>query len=83
MAARAAKNKAQPLENPAVRELLSRESLQAVAFLVDLMRDEGQKIELRMKAAESILDRACGKPGSSPSGGGGGEIAVRFEGELA
>ena len=25
------------------------------------MKDEGQKPELRMKAAESILDRVCGK----------------------
>ena len=82
----APKHKRGSAESQAVRELLVRESPQAVAFLVQLMCDEEQKVELRMKAAESILDRACGKPSSSPAsvggGGTGGEISVRFEGEL-
>ena len=42
------------------RTLLGRSAADAVSVLVTLMRDEGQKPELRMKAAESILDRACG-----------------------
>lgn len=43
------------------RRILSEHTPEAVAFLVEIMRDEAQKPELRMKAAESILDRACGK----------------------
>ena len=41
--------------------MLAAQTGEAVAFLVSVMRDENQKAELRMKAAESILDRACGK----------------------
>lgn len=65
-------------------ELLIREVPQAIALLSSIISDEGQKPELRMKAAESILDRVCGKPTTaSPGGGAGrGEIAVRFEGDL-
>ena len=44
-----------------VRRLLSTYAPEAVAFLVEIMRDAAQKPELRMKAAESVLDRACGK----------------------
>lgn len=52
----------------------------AVSVLVSLMQDEGQKPELRMKAAESILDRACGKSGGAPPDGSSAVIV--FEGEL-
>ena len=51
-------------------------------MLVALMRDEGQKPELRMKAAESILDRVCGKSGSAPVSGDSLPDSVRFEGVL-
>ena len=66
------------------RQLLAEQTPHAVAVLVCLMQDAEQKPELRMKAAESILDRVCGKAGT---GGGivGGESAptvVRFEGCL-
>ena len=65
------------------RRLLGRSAAEAVAVLVSLMRDEGQKPELRMKAAESILDRVCGKAGSTVSGVSDGiPESVRFEGEL-
>ena len=65
------------------RLLLGRSAADAVSVLVGLMQDEGQKPELRMKAAESILDRVCGKAGGSavPTGDGIPEC-VRFEGEL-
>ena len=66
-------------------ELLAREVPQAIALLSRLMCDEEQKPELRMKAAESILDRVCGKPSTAALTGtssGREEIAVRFEGEL-
>ena len=67
----------------AVRALLSEKSPEAGAFLVNLMQDEEQKTELRIKAAESILDRACGKAGSAAVGtASGGEMIVRFEGAL-
>ena len=65
------------------RRLLGKNAAEAVAVLVALMRDSTQKAELRMKAAESILDRVCGKAGSTvPSGGEGVPDSIRFEGEL-
>ena len=65
------------------RKLLGKSAAEAVAVLVCLMRDEGQKAELRMKAAESILDRVCGKAGNTVSSVGEGiPESVRFEGEL-
>ena len=65
------------------RTLLGKSAADAVSVLVGLMRDEGQKPELRMKAAESILDRVCGKAGgvTAPSSDGIPD-SVRFEGEL-
>lgn len=66
-------------------QLLAREVPQAIALLSRLMCDEEQKPELRMKAAESILDRVCGKPSTSAGSGaslGAGELTVSFEGEL-
>ena len=65
------------------RKLLGKSAAEAVSVLVTLMRDPAQKPELRMKAAESILDRVCGKAGST--GGTPAEgipDCVRFEGEL-
>ncbi len=65
------------------RELLSKSAAEAVAILTALMRDEGQKPELRMKAAESILDRVCGKAGSTTSTPADAiPESVRFEGVL-
>ena len=46
------------------------------------MRDATQKPELRMKAAESILDRVCGKAGSTGGIAEGIPECVRFEGVL-
>ena len=67
------------------RRLLGKSAAEAVAVLVSLMRDEGQKPELRMKAAESILDRACGKatsaqPVEAPAAP---PAVIVFEGELS
>ena len=68
----------------AVRALLAAEAPQALAVLVTLMRDEAQKPELRMKAAESILDRACGKASSAACDTDAREqsVTVSFEGVL-
>ena len=79
--ARAKRNEAVAEE---VRRILGSNAPEAVAFLVEIMRDSAQKPELRMKAAESILDRACGKaiaakeadaPPAPPA-------VILFEGEL-
>ena len=65
------------------RSLLGKSAADAVSVLVGLMRDEGQKPELRMKAAESILDRVCGKAGGvAPTGDNEIPDSVRFEGVL-
>lgn len=67
-----------------VRRLLADHAPEAVAFLVEIMRDEGQKPELRMKAAESVLDRACGKATAAlpPEQGEAPPTTVLFEGVL-
>ncbi len=65
------------------RTLLGKSAADAVSVLVGLMRDEGQKPELRMKAAESILDRVCGKAGgSAPTTSDEIPDHVSFEGVL-
>ena len=64
------------------RRLLRQRTADAVAVLVELMQDEGQKPELRMKAAESILDRVCGKAGSGTVGTESVPTAICFEGVL-
>lgn len=73
-------------ESDAAREtgkLLCAHVAEAVAVLAELMLDVGQKPELRMKAAESILDRVCGKAGSAATGTGEtAPASVRFEGVL-
>jgi hypothetical protein len=65
------------------KALLEKCAIDAVRVLVSLMQDEGQKSELRMKAAESILDRVCGKAGNAGATSGV-QIpdTVRFEGDL-
>ena len=67
-----------------VRRLLAANAPEAVAFLVAIMRDEAQKPELRMKAAESVLDRACGKATAAlpPEQGEAPPTTVSFEGVL-
>lgn len=67
-----------------LRRLLAERVPEAVAFLLQIMRDEEQKPELRMKAAESILDRACGKASSAQptESEGTAPISISFEGVL-
>jgi hypothetical protein len=63
------------------KQMLLASGAAAVEVIVSLMQDSGLKPELRLKAAESILDRIGGKNGSlEVSGEGIG--AVRFEGVL-
>ena len=68
----------------ATLRFLGERAEEAVEVLVELMRDTQQKSELRMKAAESILDRVCGK--ASSTGGGVMEeappVSLKFEGVL-
>ncbi len=83
MPRRAPKNEQSAVAEQTLR-LLGERTAEAVAFLVELMRDEEQKPELRMKAAESILDRVCGKAGSTQGAPSEGNVplTVRFEGAL-
>ncbi|MBQ8351595.1 MAG: hypothetical protein IJW51_04855 [Clostridia bacterium] len=61
--------------------LLLRSGVAAVEVIVSLMQDCELKPELRLKAAESILDRTFGKKIAQEAEGGGGGV-IRFEGEL-
>lgn len=63
------------------RVLLREAGATAVSVIVSLMNDTENKPELRLKAAESILDRACGKTGSVFDTGESAGV-IRFEGEL-
>lgn len=63
------------------KQMLLASGAAAVEVIVSLMQDSGLKPELRLKAAESILDRIGGKSGSL-EGSGEGIGAVRFEGVL-
>ena len=69
-------------KTPDPRTLLREAGASAVAVILSLMNDTENKAELRLKAAESILDRACGKAGSSPLDMGDAAPIIRFEGEL-
>jgi len=51
--------KAQPKE---VKEMLKAATVPAVKLLIATMNDKKTKPELRIRAAEIILDRALGKP---------------------
>ena len=67
-----------------LRRMLRAKAPEAIGVLVMLMNDEGQKPELRMKAAESILDRACGKASSAvpQDAAPAPPAAISFEGVL-
>ena len=65
------------------RSLLDERGFEAIAFLLEVMHDENVKTELRVKAAESILDRAYGKcHATSGSTAPVVQADVRFEGVL-
>lgn len=63
------------------KQMLMASGAAAVEVIVSLMQDSDLKPELRLKAAESILDRIGGKNGSL-EGSAEGMGAVRFEGVL-
>lgn len=63
------------------RELLQASGAAAVGVIVALMQNEELKPELRLKAAESILDRLSGKASLAEMGGATAGI-IKFEGEL-
>ena len=63
------------------RELLLTSGVAAVGVIVALMQNEELKPELRLKAAESILDRLSGKASIAEAGGEAGGV-IKFEGEL-
>jgi hypothetical protein len=65
-----------------MRERLFRAAPLAVEVLTSLMTDTQQKGELRLKAAESILDRVCGKSALAEKETGGGTAVLSFEGVL-
>lgn len=62
-------------------KLLEAGAAAAAQVLLSLMQDSQQKSELRVKVAESILDRVYGKT-LEGTGGDGSAAVIRFEGEL-
>ena len=84
MAAKKQRSEKQPSAALEMRRLLAERIPDAVAFLVQIMQDDTQKPELRMKAAESIIDRACGKASTvQPTGSeDAAPISISFEGVL-
>ena len=84
MAAKKQKTERRSKATEQMRQLLAERIPEAVGVLLQVMRDEGQKPELRMKAAESILDRACGKASSAQptQAGDATPISISFEGVL-
>ncbi len=68
------------LQDP--RLLLRDAGAAAVTVILALMNDSENKPELRLKAAESILDRALGKTAAFTPDTGEGSGVIRFEGEL-
>lgn len=62
------------------KDLLLRSGAAAVEVIVSLMQNEELKPELRLKAAESILDRISGK--NALEGGGDAQGTIAFEGVL-
>lgn len=63
------------------KQMLLASGAVAVEVIVSLMQDSGLKPELRLKAAESILDRIGGKSGSLEVSGEG--IGAVLEAVLA
>ena len=59
----------------AVRQALEAAGPQAVEVLVQTMRDQEVKPELRVKCAEAVMDRLCGKTALG-SGGGKWEVVL-------
>ena len=68
------------LQDP--RLLLRDAGAAAVTVILALMNDSENKPELRLKAAESILDRALGKTAAFTPDTGEESGVIRFEGEL-
>ncbi|MBR7112270.1 MAG: hypothetical protein IKC75_05070 [Clostridia bacterium] len=69
-----------PMGTGDARDLLLGSGAAAVEVIVSLMEDKEVKPELRLKAAESILDRISGKNALEGGTSGGGSIV--FEGVL-
>ncbi len=71
----------EPEKQPCAADLLQASGTTAVRVILSLMQDEGVKPELRLKAAESILDRLSGKSALAEQGGAASGT-IKFEGEL-
>ena len=50
-----------PATPPAVKEMLKSATPAAVELLIETMNDEKAKVELRIRCAETIIDRVLGK----------------------
>lgn len=51
-----------PKEQPAVKEMLKAATVDAAKLLVDTIKNETAKLELRIRCSEIVLDRVYGKP---------------------
>ena len=66
-----------------VKEMLRLATPEAVRLLVKVMRDEDVKPELRVKCAESIMEKAYGKGAQAAAKDLNGSVVIALEGELA
>ena len=66
-----------------VQEMLRLATPEAVRLLVKVMRDEDVKPELRVKCAESIMEKAYGKGTQAAAKDLNGSVVIALEGELA
>ena len=60
--------------------LLQNAAADAVQFLLDTMRNDGEKTELRIRCAGEVLDRACS---NEPDGGEAIEVVLNDLEELS
>ncbi len=66
-----------------VREILKAAAPDAAALLLRIMKDENAKPELRLRCAESVIDRVYGRASQPIEGLSGSELHIIIEGDMA
>lgn len=69
-------------QDPVVMDIFKAACPEAAELLVSTMRDKKQPLDLRLKCADKILDRALGKPKQQVELDGDGVINITMPKEL-